>query len=70
MGYSNTGKEGWFTDIDLAALKSIWGNSNASKEQFEVYESDIGDEIYAQVTYTDGAGNFEVITSDTITVIA
>ncbi len=70
MGYSNTGKEGWFTDIDLAALKSMWGNSNASKEQFEIYESDIGDEIYAQVTYTDGAGNFEVITSDTITVIA
>ncbi len=70
MGYSNTGGKGCFKDIDLAALQRILRNSNASKEQFEVYEADIGDEIYAQVTYTDGAGNSEVITSDTITVIA
>ena len=70
MGYSNTGEEGWFTDIDLAALQSIWGNSNASKDQFEVYEADIGDEIYAQVTFIDGGGNLETIVSDTMAIIA
>ena len=70
MGYSNTGEEGWFTDIDLAALQSIWGNSSATKDQFEVYEADIGDEIYAQVTFTDGAGNLETIVSDTVSIMA
>ena len=70
MGYSNTGEEGWFKDIDLAALQSIWGNSNASKNQFEVYKTDIGDEIYAQVTFIDGGGNLETIVSDTMAIIA
>ena len=70
MGYSNTGEEGWFKDIDLAALQIILGNSNASKDQFEVYESDIGDKIYAQVTFIDGGGDLETIVSDTKVIIA
>ena len=70
MGYRNTSEEGWFMDIDLAALQSIWGNSNASKDQFEVYEADIGDEIYAQVAFTDGAGNLEMIVSDVVSIMA
>lgn len=70
MGGSSTGEEGWFTDIDLAALQSIWGNSNAYKDQFEVYEADIGDEIYAQVTFIDGGGNLETVVSDTMAIIA
>ena len=47
MGYSNTGEEGWFMDIDIAALQSIWGVSTATESQFEVYQADIGDEIHA-----------------------
>ena len=70
MGYSNTGEEGWFKDIDLAALQIILGNSNASKEQFEVCEPDIGSKIYAQVTFIDGGGDLEAIVSDTMAIIA
>ena len=32
--YSNTGEEGQFNNIDLTALQSMWGNSNASEGQF------------------------------------
>jgi hypothetical protein len=70
MGYSNTGEEGWFMDIDIAALQSIWGASTATESQFEVYQEDIGDEIYAQVSFTDGGGSLETLVSDTVTIIA
>jgi len=70
MGYSNTGEKGCFKDIDLAALQRILRNSNASKDQFEVYEADIGDKIYAQVIFIDGGGDLETIVSDTIAIIA
>ena len=70
MGYSNTGEEGWFMDIDIAALQSIWGVSTATESQFEVYQADIGDEIYAQVSFTDCGGSLETLVSDTVTIIA
>jgi len=70
MGYSNTGEKGCFKDIDLAALQRILRNSNASKDQFEVYEAAIGSKIYAQVTFIDGEGDLETIVSDTMAIIA
>ena len=70
MGYNNEGNEGGFTDIDLATLEQIWGATNAKKDQFKIYSINVGNEVYGQLNYIDGAGNFEVITSDTRTVIA
>ena len=67
--YPNAGNEGWFYDIDTAALISIWGAAGATKSQFEVLQEDIGKTITATVTYTDKGGVIETVTSNTIAAI-
>lgn len=67
--YPNAGNEGWFYDIDTAALISIWGAAGATKSQFEVLQEDVGKTITATVTYTDKGGVIETVTSNTIAAI-
>ena len=67
--YPNAGNEGWFYDIDMAALISIWGAAGATKSQFEVLQEDVGKTITATVTYTDKGGVIETVTSNTIAAI-
>ena len=64
-----TGSEGWFYDIDMAALISIWGAAGATKSQFEVLQEDVGKTITATVTYTDKGGVIETVTSNAIAAI-
>ena len=67
--YTRSGDEGWYYDIDMAALISIWGAASATKSQFEVLQDDVGKTITATVTYTDKGGVIETVTSNTIAAI-
>ena len=67
--YTRSGDEGWYYDIDMAALISIWGAASATKSQFEVLQDDVGKTITATVTYTDKGGVVETVTSNTIAAI-
>lgn len=67
--YVRSGAEGWFYDIDMAALQSVWGATGATKSQFEVLQADVGKIITAKVTYTDKGGKTETLTSNAISAI-
>lgn len=67
--YTRSGEEGWFYDIDMAALISIWGAASATKSQFEVLQEDVGKIITAKVTYIDKGGVTETATSNATSAI-